>query len=107
MIIGLPREIKEQEFRVALTPSGVYQLAKRGHEVIVERSAGAGAGFPDAEYEHAGARLVDSHDAVFAKADLIVKVKEPLPSEFTPVAAGPDPVHLPASRGQPAAHGGA
>ena len=88
MIIGLPKEIKEQEFRVALTPSGVYQLAKRGHEVVVERGAGTGAGFPDAEYEHAGARLVDSHAAVFAKADLMVKVKEPLPSEFSLLRPG-------------------
>src|SRR5579859_5419812 len=88
MIIGLPKEIKEQEFRVALTPSGVYQLAKRGHEVVVERGAGTGAGFPDAEYEHAGAVLVDSHDAVFAKSDLIVKVKEPLPSEFSLLRPG-------------------
>src|SRR5690242_14916433 len=88
MTIGLPKEIKEQEFRVALTPSGVYQLAKRGHEVVVERGAGTGAGFPDAEYEHAGARLADSHDAVFAKADLIVKVKEPLPSEFSLLRPG-------------------
>jgi alanine dehydrogenase len=101
MIIGLPREIKEQEFRVALTPSGVYQLAKRGHEVIVERSAGAGAGFPDAEYEHAGARLVYAHDAVFAKADLIVKVKEPLSSEFSLLRPGQilfTYLHLAASR---------
>ena len=88
MIIGLPQEIKEQEFRVALTPSGVYQLAKRGHEVVVERNAGAGAGFPDAEYQNAGAHLADAHDAVFAKADLIVKVKEPLPSEFSLLRPG-------------------
>jgi len=82
MIIGVPKEIKEQEYRVALLPSGVYQLAKRGHHVLVERGAGVGAGFPDAEYEQAGAILVDSHAAVFEKAELIVKVKEPLPSEF-------------------------
>jgi alanine dehydrogenase len=88
MIIGLPKEIKEQEFRVALTPSGVYQLAKRGHEIIVERGAGTGAGFPDAEYENAGARLMDAHNPVFAKADLIVKVKEPLQSEFTLLRPG-------------------
>ena len=81
MIIGVPKEIKEQEFRVALLPSGAYQLAKRGHEVVVERGAGVGAGFPDAEYERAGARLVDAHGAVFSKAELIVKVKEPLASE--------------------------
>ncbi len=82
MIIGIPKEIKEQEHRVALLPSGAYQLIKRGHEVVVERGAGVGAGFPDAEYKQAGATLTDSHALVFAKAGLIVKVKEPLPSEF-------------------------
>jgi alanine dehydrogenase len=82
MVIGLPKEIKEQEYRVALLPSGAYQLAKRGHQVVVERGAGTGAGFTDGEYENAGAKLVDSHAAVFERADLIVKVKEPLPSEF-------------------------
>jgi alanine dehydrogenase len=82
MIIGLPREIKQQEYRVALLPSAAYQLIKRGHTVIVERNAGAGSGYPDADYERAGATLVDAHSAVFAKADLIVKVKEPLPEEY-------------------------
>ena len=82
MRIGVPREIKQQEYRVALLPSGAYQLTKRGHEVIVECGAGAGAGFPDSEYKQAGAKMVDSHKAVFEKADMIVKVKEPLPSEF-------------------------
>jgi alanine dehydrogenase len=82
MIIGVPREIKEQEYRVALLPSGAYQLIKRGHQVVVERGAGVGAGYPDAEYESAGAQLVDAHAAVFAEADLIIKVKEPLPDEL-------------------------
>lgn len=82
MIIGVPKEIKEQEYRVALLPSGAYQLIRRGHEVVVERGAGAGAGYPDSEYAEAGATLVDSHPAVFERADLIVKVKEPLASEF-------------------------
>jgi alanine dehydrogenase len=82
MTVGVPKEIKEQEYRVALLPSGAYQLIKRGHVVVVERSAGTGAGYPDAEYEAAGAALVDNHEAVFARADLIVKVKEPLPSEL-------------------------
>ncbi len=82
MIIGVPKEIKEQEYRVALLPSGAYQLIKRGHPVVVERGAGIGAGYPDAEYEAAGATLVDAHAAVFAKADLIIKVKEPLPEEL-------------------------
>ena len=82
MIIGVPKEIKEQEYRVALLPSGAYQLIKRGHEVVVERGAGLGSGYPDSEYEQAGARLVDTHEEVFQRAALVVKVKEPLPSEF-------------------------
>ena len=83
MIIGVPKEIKQQEYRVALLPSGAYQLKKRGHQVLVERGAGAGSGFPDAEYEQAGATMVDTHEGVFAKADMIVKVKEPLPAEYS------------------------
>jgi alanine dehydrogenase len=82
MLIGVPKEIKEQEHRVALLPSAAYQLIKRGHQVLVERNAGAGAGYPDADYQQAGATLVDSHAAVFEKAELIVKVKEPLPAEY-------------------------
>jgi len=87
MIIGVPKEIKAQEYRVALLPSGAYQLIKRGHTVLVERGAGIGAGYPDAEYELAGAKLVDAHAEVFA-ADLIVKVKEPLPGEFSLLRPG-------------------
>jgi alanine dehydrogenase len=82
MIIGIPKEIKDQEYRVAMLPSAAYQLIKRGHEVIVERSAGTGAGYPDSEYVHAGATLVDDHETVFERAELVVKVKEPLSSEF-------------------------
>src|SRR4029078_8433068 len=82
MIIGVPKEIKEQEYRVALLPSGAYQLIKRGHEVLVERGAGAGAGYPDSEYEQAGAKLLDSHEEIFQRAALVVKVKEPLATEF-------------------------
>src|SRR4029077_17472087 len=81
MIIGVPKEIKEQEYRVALLPSAAYQLIKRGHQVLVERDAGAGAGYPDADYVRAGATLGETHAAVFEKAELVVKVKEPLPSE--------------------------
>src|SRR5580765_7636448 len=81
MIVGVPKEIKGQEYRVALLPSAAYQLIKRGHEVIVERNAGTGAGYPDADYSQAGATLVSEHAAVFEKADLVVKVKEPQPSE--------------------------
>src|SRR5437867_11471597 len=82
MTIGIPKEIKGQEYRVALLPSAAYQLIKRGHEVVVERGAGAGAGYPDADYDQAGATLVSEHAAVFEKADLVVKVKEPQPSEY-------------------------
>lgn len=82
MIIGVPKEIKQQEYRVALPPSGAYQLVQRGHTVVVERGAGAGAGYPDAEYAAAGAQLLDAHAGVFARADLIIKVKEPLPEEY-------------------------
>ncbi len=82
VIIGVPKEIKEQEFRVALVPSGAYQLVKRGHRVVVETNAGAGIGFHDADYRQAGAEIVATHEEVFAVADLIVKVKEPLPSEY-------------------------
>jgi alanine dehydrogenase len=82
MIIGVPKEIKTQEHRVGLLPSGAYLLAKHGHEVIVERGAGVDSGYPDAEYAQAGAKLVDSHEEPFLRGELIVKVKEPLPSEY-------------------------
>ncbi len=88
MIIGVPKEIKDQEYRVALLPSGAYQLIKRGHQVVVERGAGVGAGYPDAEYERAGAKFVATHAEVFAQADLIVKVKEPLPAEYPLLRSG-------------------
>ena len=77
MKIGCPKEIKPQEFRVGLTPSAAREAVAHGHEVIVEAGAGAGSGFPDADYDAAGARLVATAEEVFAKADLIVKVKEP------------------------------
>ena len=82
MIIGIPKEIKGQEHRVAMLPSAVYQLVKRGHKVVVERAAGAGAGYPDADYEQAGATLLAKHAEIFKQADLIIKVKEPLPAEY-------------------------
>jgi alanine dehydrogenase len=88
MIIGVPREIKLQEHRVALLPSAVYLLGKRGHKVIVERLAGAGAGFPDADYEQAGGVMTGDHAAVFQMADLIVKVKEPQASECALLRGG-------------------
>jgi alanine dehydrogenase len=82
MTIGVPKEIKEQEQRVALLPSAAQQLTKRGHSVLVEKDAGVGSGYPDDQYVKAGAEIVDLAKDVFARADMIVKVKEPLPAEF-------------------------
>ena len=81
MNIGIPKEIKEQEFRVALLPSAAYQLVKRGHHVVVEKGAGEGIGISDADYESAGAKIVNTHEEAF-ETDLVAKVKEPLASEI-------------------------
>ncbi len=101
MIIGVPREIKTQEHRVGLLPSAAYALTRHGHEVLVEKGAGADAGYPDEAYTAAGALLVDSHKEVFRRAELIVKVKEPLPAECELLRPGQilfTYLHLAASR---------
>src|SRR5881396_2651008 len=82
MIIGVPKEIKEQEQRVGLLPSAANQLIRRGHSVLVEKNAGIGSGYADEEYAKAGAEIVNQAKEVFARADMIVKVKEPLEAEF-------------------------
>lgn len=82
MIIGVPKEIKEQEQRVALLPSGTNELTKHGHSVLVEKNAGLGSGYSDQDYVKAGAEIVEQAKDVFARADMIVKVKEPLKAEF-------------------------
>jgi alanine dehydrogenase len=82
MIIGIPKEVKEQEQRVALLPSAASQLTRRGHSVVVQKNAGIGSGYPDDDYVKAGAEIVDQAKEVFARADMIVKVKEPLEAEF-------------------------
>jgi alanine dehydrogenase len=82
MIIGVPKEIKEQEQRVALLPSGTNQLTKHGHSVLVEKDAGFGSGYSDQDYVKAGAEIMEQAKDVFARADMIVKVKEPLAAEF-------------------------
>ncbi len=79
--VGVPTEVKADEYRVALTPAGVRELVDRGHEVVVQAGAGDGSGIDDAAYAAQGARVVDGPEAVFAGADLIVKVKEPQPAE--------------------------
>jgi alanine dehydrogenase len=88
MIIGIPKEIKEQEQRVALLPSAASQLTRRGHSVAVQKNAGIGSGYPDEEYVKAGAEIVDQAKEVFTRADMIVKVKEPLEAEFTLLRKG-------------------
>lgn len=81
MLIGLPREIKSDEYRVAMLPSGVEDLTQSGHRVLVERGAGAGSGIADEDYAACGAEIVKSHADVFA-ADVVIKVKEPLAPEW-------------------------
>jgi alanine dehydrogenase len=101
MLIGVPKEIKVHEYRVGMTPSSVREAVAHGHEVLVERGAGAGIGASDAVYEKAGARIAAAAAEVFARAELIVKVKEPQPNErkllregqvlFTYLHLAPDP----------------
>ena len=88
MQIGVPKEIKDNENRVALTPAGVVELAHHGHQLLVERGAGIGSGFTDDEYLAAGADLADTHEEVFARAAMIMKVKEPIASEYPAPARG-------------------
>ena len=87
MRIGVAREIKPQEYRVALTPAGARELAQRGHDVLVEASAGVGSAFPDEAYERAGATIA-SVDDVWSNADLLLKVKEPIAHEYPRLREG-------------------
>lgn len=88
MLVGVPKEVKDHEFRVAVTPAGVREYVNRGHDVLVQRSAGLGSGFLDAEYMTAGADIVDAAAEVFGRADMIVKVKEPVPAEYELLRTG-------------------
>src|SRR4051812_19059828 len=83
MRIGVPREIKNHEYRVALTPAGVHELVNRGHEVLIETGAGVGSSVPDVEFEAAGAKIVAQADEVWGAADLLLKVKEPIAEEYS------------------------
>jgi alanine dehydrogenase len=87
MRIGVAKEIKQDEYRVALTPAGAGELRQRGHEVVVEMGAGVGSTFPDAEYEAVGARVTSVED-VWSSSDMVLKVKEPLPAEYDRVREG-------------------
>ncbi|MFH1434640.1 MAG: 3-hydroxyacyl-CoA dehydrogenase NAD-binding domain-containing protein, partial [Pseudomonadota bacterium] len=82
MIIGIPKEIKEQEHRVGITPDGVRRLVEAGHGVLVEKSAGLGAGIRDEDYAASGARIEGSHEGVYDRAEMIMKIKEPLAEEY-------------------------
>ncbi len=82
MRVSVPTEVKNNEFRVAITPVGVHELVRRGHEVIIQSGAGLGSSIADEEYIAQGARLVDDPDEVWALADLVVKVKEPVAEEY-------------------------
>jgi alanine dehydrogenase len=88
MKVGVPKEVKNHEYRVAITPAGVHELAGRGHEVLVEASAGVGSSIPDDEFVSAGARIVDTADEVWAASDLILKVKEPVEVEYPRMREG-------------------
>ncbi len=88
MIIGVPREIKKDEYRVALLPVGAEELARHGHRVLIEAGAGLGSGLHDDEYHRAGAEIVSGPDEVFGQADLVLKVKEPLPAEWPLIKSG-------------------
>jgi alanine dehydrogenase len=82
VIVGIPREVKDNEYRVAATPEGVRELTRAGHDVVVEAGAGAGSALEDEAFEAVGAKIVSDADAVFGAADMIVKVKEPQPQEY-------------------------
>ncbi len=100
MIVGIPKEVKNNEFRVSTTPAGVHALAAN-HTVLVEKGAGLGSAITDAEYVKAGAQIIDSADEVWAKADMIIKVKEPIASEYHRMRRGQilfTYLHLAASR---------
>lgn len=88
MIVGIPKEIKNNENRVSMTPAGVRELVKRGHTVYVQHTAGENSGFPDAEYERAGAHILPTIEEVYAIAEMIVKVKEPIEPEYKLVRWG-------------------
>ena len=98
MKVGVPTEIKEEEYRVALTAVGARELAEHGHEVLIQKGAGEGSAIADADYEAQGARIVPTPPTRSSReADMILKVKEPQPVEVGMLRPETDPVHLPAS----------
>src|SRR6516164_98919 len=101
MKVGVPKELKNHEYRVAITPSGVHELVRAGHQVLIEQDAGTGSAIPDADFTAAGAAILPTADDVWAAADLVLKVKEPVPEEYHRMRAGQvlfTYLHLAASR---------
>ena len=101
MLVGVPKEIKNNENRVAMTPAGVHELTQRGHKVLIEKSAGVGSGFSDDDYQKAGAEIAADAAKVWAEAEMIVKVKEPIEPEYKLMRKGQvlfTYLHLAASR---------
>ncbi|EAX97767.1 alanine dehydrogenase, putative [Trichomonas vaginalis G3] len=88
MKIGIPKEIKDHEFRVAITPSGVQEFVANGHEVYIEHNAGVGSGFPDEIYVSVGAKILQTAKEIYDIADMIYKVKEPLGPELEMIHKG-------------------
>jgi alanine dehydrogenase len=101
MIVGVPKEIKNNEFRVAITPAGVREFTSRGHEVVIESGAGVGSAISDEEYSQVGAKILQSADEVWQASDLVLKVKEPIAAEYSRMRSGQvlfTYLHLAASR---------
>ena len=94
--VGVPSEVKNNEFRVAITPSGVHELTSRGHEVLVQSGAGVGSSIPDDAYGAAGAKVVDGWEPVWTESDMVLKVKEPIEVEYDRMQPG----HLSLPNGQ-------
>ena len=101
--VGVPTEIKPDEYRVAITPAGVREMVEHGHEVLIEAGAGEGSAIADAEFEAQGARIVPDAATVFGEAEMVLKVKEPQPAEIEMLRPRPAPLHLPAPRPRPRA----
>src|SRR5262249_42060516 len=88
MRVGVPPETKNSEFRVAITPAGVAELTRRGREVLIQAGAGEGSAIPDADFKAVGAQLIGTADEVWSGADLVLKVKEPMPAEYEQLRRG-------------------
>ena len=101
MRVGIPREVKDNEYRVAITPAGAHELVVAGHTVYIEKEAGVGSSIPDEDFVAAGAEILGSADDVWAEADLVLKVKEPIAEEYPRMRRGQvlfTYLHLAASR---------